>query len=183
MLEFHRFTLPDSPGQPQGVSRTVRPIDPLLVDEVWRETIAYPPGRVEAEAQAFLAQQPHAAAFARVVTEGQDPAVQKAAFGLCFLLFKIIEQSLGRPFPPVSEERITAAYEATTAWLGRSPDPSAASLLSASVDPGHPTLVAHILSVFYGDDGAADCDEDVRASLLLLLRTLSDALDLGQVET
>lgn len=158
MLEFHRFTLPETPRRPQGVSRTVRPIDPLLVDEVWRETMSYPPGRVEAEAEAFLTRQPHVATFAQAVTNGQDPAVRKAAFGLCFLLFKIVERSLGQPFPPVSEERITAAYEATTAWLERSPGPSATSLLSAFVDPDHPTLVAHILSVFYGDDGSPVLD-------------------------
>jgi hypothetical protein len=161
----------------------VRPIDPTLVDEVWREMMSYPVGRVEAEAQAFLARQPHVAAFARAMMKEQDPVVQKAGFGLCFLLLKILEQSLGRPFPPVSEERIAEAYEATAAWMEQSPQASPASVLAASSDPGHPTLVAHLLSVFYGDDGGhADYDEGVRASLLLLLRTLSDALDLGPVE-
>ncbi len=145
--------------------------------------MSYPAGRVEAEADAFLARQPHVAAFAHAVMKEQQPPVQKAAFGLCFLLFKILEKSLGRPFPPVDEERIVEAYEATRVWLEQSQPASAASLLSASSDPGHPTLVAHILSVFYGDDnGPADYDEGVRASFLLLLRTLSDALDLGPVE-
>jgi len=159
----------------------VRPIDPALVEEVWREMIGQPPGRVEAEAQAFLAQQPHAATFARAATEGQDPAVQKAAFGLCFLLFKILERSLGRPFPTVSEERLRDAYAVTVARLDGGHDAVAARLRAA--DPGHPTLVAHMLAVFYGDDGGpTDYDENVRASLLLLLRTLSDALDVGPVE-
>ena len=161
----------------------MRPIDPTLVDEVWREMMAYPAGRVEAEAQAFLARQPHVAAFTRAMIKEQDPIVQKAAFGLCFLLFKILEQSLGQPFPVVREERIAQAYDATTAWLEHAPAASPARVLSATSDPGHPTLVTHILSVFYGDDsGSADYDEGVRASLLLLLRTLSDALDLGPVE-
>jgi hypothetical protein len=161
----------------------VRPIDPTLVDEVWREMMSYPVGRIEAEAQAFLTSQPHVAAFAQAMIKEQEPVVQKAAFGLCFLLFKILEQSLGRPFPPVSEERIAAAYDATTAWMEQSPQASPASVLAASADPGHPTLVAHLLAVFYGDDsGPADYDEGVKASLLLLLRTLSDALDLGAVE-
>ena len=165
------------------LSATSDPGHPTLVDEVWREMMSYPAGRVEAEAQAFLAGQPHVAAFARAMIKDQDPVVQKAAFGLCFLLFKILERSLGRPFPLVSAERIADAYDATTAWLEHSPGASPASVLGASSDPGHPTLVAHILSVFYGDDHRpADCDEGVRASLLLLLRTLSDALDVGPVE-
>jgi hypothetical protein len=155
----------------------------MLVDEVWRDMMSYPVGRVESEAQAFLARQPHVAAFAQAITKEQEPAVQKAAFGLCFLLFKILEKSLGRPFPPVSEERLVDAYQSTTAWLRRTEGTSPASVLSASVDPGHPTLVAHILSVFYGDAGGpADYDESVRATLTLLLRALSDALDVGTVE-
>ena len=161
----------------------MRAIDSTLVDEVWREMMSYPVGRVEAEAQAFLARQPHVAAFAREMIKEQDPVVQKAAFGLCFLLFKILERSLGRPFPLVSAERIAEAYDATAAWLEHSPETSPASVLSATSDRGHPTLVAHLLSVFYGDDsGPADYDEGVRASLLLLLRTLGDALDVGPVE-
>jgi hypothetical protein len=159
----------------------VRPIDPALVDEVWREMIGCPPGRVEAEAQAFLARQPHAAAFARAATQSQDPAVQKAAFGLCFLLFKILERSLGQPFPTVSEGRLREACATAAARRERSPDAVAARL--HATDRDHPTLVAHVLAVFYGDEaGPADYDEGVRASLLLLLRTLSDALDVGPIE-
>jgi hypothetical protein len=159
----------------------VRPIDPALVDEVWREMIGQPPGRVEALAQAFLAQQPHAAAFARAATQGQDAVVQKAAFGLCFLLFKILERSLGQPFPTVSARRLQEADEASAASRERAPDAVTALLHAAA--PDHPTLVAHMLEVFYGDAaGPADYDESVRARLLVLLRTLSDALDVGSVE-
>jgi len=144
---------------------------------------SYPGDRVAAEAAAFLAQQPHVAAFARTMVGEQDPAVQKAAFGLTFLLVKILEKSLGRPFPPVSEARIVAAYEATKTWLDDSADASPSGVLAASPGPSHPTLVAHILSVFYADDeGSENYDEAIRASLQLLLTTLSGALDLGPVE-
>ena len=159
----------------------MRPIDAALVDEVWREMIGCPPGRIEVAAQAFLVQQPHAAAFARAATQGQDVTVQKAAFGLCFLLFKILERSLGQPFPTVSAGRLREAYEATAAGRERSPETVAARLHAA--DPEHPPLVAHMLAVFYGEDARpADYDENVRASLLLLLRTLTDALDVGPVQ-
>lgn len=159
----------------------MRGIDQALVDEVWREMLSYPPGRVDAEARDFLARQPHVTAFARTMTAAQDPAVQRAAFGLCFLLFKILEASLGRPFPPVREERIVDAYEGVTRWLDQREAADPASVLDAAAAPGHPTLVSHILSVFYGDGEAADYDEGVRASLFLLLRTLAEALDLGEV--
>ena len=159
----------------------MRGIDQALVDEVWRETAAFPPGRAEAEAMDFLERQPHVAAFCQVGTREQDAAVQKAAMGLCFLLFRILERSLGQPFPRLAEERIAVAHEATAEWLGRieSADPEA--VLRAADDPAHPTLVSYILSVFYGGR-AGECDERVRASLFLMLRTLSDALDLGEVE-
>ncbi|HET8578567.1 MAG TPA: hypothetical protein VFO18_15835 [Methylomirabilota bacterium] len=159
----------------------MRAIDQALVDEVWRETAAYPPGRVEAEAGAFLAQQPHVAAFAQAMTREQDPAVQKAALGLCFLLFKTLERSLGQPFPLLAETRIVQAHAAISDWLSRVETPDAAGVLSAADDPGHPTLVSYILGVFYGAT-AVECDDRVRAILYLMLRTLSDALDLGQVE-
>lgn len=161
----------------------MRPIDPALVDEVWRETIAYPPGRVEAEAEVFLARQPHVAAFARSATEGRDDTVQKAALGLAFLLFKILERSLGQPFPTVTEARLREASDAMASRLGHVPEEVAVGRLRSAVDAEHPTLVSHMLSVFYGDDaGHSDYDGDVRASLLLLLRTLSDALDVGPVD-
>lgn len=159
----------------------MRGIDQALVDEVWRETAAYPPGRVEAEAGAFLAQQPHVAAFAQTMTRDQDPVVQKAALGLCFLLFKTLERSLGRPFPLLAAARLREAYEATTDWLARSGTADAAGVLSAADDPAHPTLVSYILAVFYGG-AAGEYNEHVRAALFLMLRTLSDALDLGEVE-
>jgi hypothetical protein len=159
----------------------MRGIDQALVDEVWRETAAFPPGRVEVEAREFLARQPHVAAFCQTETREQDAVVQKAAMGLCFLLFRILERSLGQPFPLLEEGRIAAAHEATTEWLGsiESADPEV--VLKAADDPAHPTLIGYILSVFYGDR-AGECDERVRASLFLMLRTLSDALDLGEVE-
>jgi len=161
----------------------VRGIDPALVNEVWREVMAYPPGRVDTEAREFLSRQPHVAAFAQGVVKDQDPSVQKAAWGLCFLLFKILERSLGRPFPPVARDRLAEASEAARLSLERSERSSPSAVLDAGDDPAHPTLVSHLLSVFYGDGaGAADYDEGVRARLFLLLRTLCDALDLGEVE-
>jgi hypothetical protein len=145
----------------------VRGIDRELVDEVWRETTAYPPGRVDEEARDFLARQPHVAAFAHAITRGQDPVVQRAALGLCFLLFKILERSFGRPFPPLAESRIHRAHRAATDGPADAAD--------------RPTLSAHLIAVFYGD-GAEACDEQVRAGLRLMLRTLTDALDVGRVE-
>ena len=162
---------------------TVRGIDQSLVGEVWRELASFPPGRVEAEAAAFIGQQPDVTVFAQTMTRDQDPAVQKAAFGLCFLVFKILERSLGRPFPPVAAARISAAYEMTQNWLAHAETADAAGVLARAADPTHPTLVTHVLSVFYGDGAALDeYDAEVRASLLLLLKTLTSALDLGEVE-
>jgi hypothetical protein len=168
-------------GNPQGVSSSVRGIDQALVDEVWRETTSYPPGRIDDEARDFLARQPHVAAFAHAVTREQDRAVQRAALGLCFLLFKILERSLGRPFPLLAESRLRVAHDASTEWLATLESEEPEAVLEAAGPPGHPTLAAHIISVFYGD-GAEGCDERVRAGFVLMLRTLTDALDLGAIE-
>lgn len=164
----------------------MRAIDQSLVDEVWREIAAYPPGRAEEEARAFLQQQPHAAQFCQVVAKEFDPTVQKAALGLTFLLFKILEASLGTPFPPVAAHRIREAYEATTEWLeqwdGADPRMFLRSIQGGGEFP-HPNLVQYLLTVFYGSDPeSVDYDQEVKASLFLLLKTLSDALDIGEVE-
>jgi hypothetical protein len=159
----------------------VRGIDRTLVDEVWRETVSYPPGRVAEEASGFLARQPHVAAFAHSVTREQDAVVQRAALGLCFLLFKIIERSLGHPFPILSEARIQEAHRAVTAWLDTLGGLESDRVLETVSAPGHPTLPAYIIAVFYGES-AEGCDERVRAGFALMLRTLTDALDVGQVE-
>ena len=144
---------------------------------------AYAPARVASEAQRFLELQPHAAAFSQAVTGSFDPAVQKAALGLAFLLFKVLEASLGRPFPLLAEERVVAAYAETQAWLAEHAGAAPAALLEAIEHGEHPSLPAYILSVFYETGTAAGgYDETVRASLFCLLKTLTDALDLGRVE-
>jgi hypothetical protein len=158
----------------------VRSIDQALVDDVWRETTSYPPGRIDEEARAFLARQPHVAAFAHSVTRERDASVQRAALGLCFLLFKILDRSLGHPFPLLSESRIQDAHQAVTEWLETLDGPESDRVLETVGAPGHPTLPAYIISVFYGE-GAEACDERVRAGFALMLRTLTDALDVGQV--
>ncbi|HEY7650116.1 MAG TPA: hypothetical protein VID04_14040 [Methylomirabilota bacterium] len=158
----------------------MRPIEPALVDEVWRDIIQYPPEQIQAEAQEFLARQPDAAAFAAVLTREFDEPVQRAAFGLAFLLFKILERSLGRPFPPLAEARIQRAYEANVQWLAAT-EAGAESLLETLQAGAHQSLVAHILSVFYGGD-AASYDNDTHANLFLVLKTLTEALDIGAVE-
>jgi hypothetical protein len=153
------------------------------VDEVWRGMTAYAPARVASEAQLFLELQPHAAAFSQGVAGAFDPAVQKAALGLAFLLFKVLEASLGRPFPLLAEERILAAYAETQVWLAERDGVAPAQLLEALEHGEHPSLPVYILSVFYeGEAAAADYDATVRASLFCLLKTLTDALDLGRVE-
>jgi hypothetical protein len=162
-------------------SAAMRPIEPALVDTVWQEITHYPPERIQAEAHAFLTQQPHVAAFAGVLAKPFDEAVQRAAFGLAFLLFKILESSLGRPFPPLAEDRIQQAYEANVQWLAET-EAGAASLLDTLQAGEHPSLIAYILSVFYGGEATA-YDTDVRANLFLLLKTLTEALDIGAVES
>jgi hypothetical protein len=82
----------------------------------------------------------------------------------------------------VAGARIAAAYEVTQSWLAHGETADPASVLERAADPTHPTLVTHILSVFYGDAVPGDHDAGVRASLFLMLRTLSGALDLGEVE-
>ena len=151
------------------------------MDEVWRETTGYPPGRIDEEARDFLARQPHVAAFAHAVTREQDPTVQRAALGLCFLLFKILERSLERPFPLLAESRLRAAHDASKEWLAAREKEDPEAVLEAAGPPGHPTLAAYIMSVFYGENAEA-CDERVRAGFVLMLRTLTDALDLGDIE-
>jgi hypothetical protein len=180
VLEFQRFTLPENVPAGQGV---LRGIDPELVNEVWREMTRYAPERVAGEAQAFLAQQPHVAAFSHAVTRGNHETVQRAGLGLCFLLFKVLERSLGRPFPELAEARITDAYAATRAWLDGQETADPGTVVRAIDGAAHPSLVTHILATLYGGGGAgADYDDGVRATLALLLGTLTDALDLGPVE-
>src|ERR1700675_3887198 len=101
---------------------------------------AYAPARVGSEAQVFLELQPHAAAFSQSVTSAFDPAVQKAALGLAFLLFKVLEASLGRPFPLLAEERVMAAYAETQAWLAEHEGAAPAQLLEALEHGEQPRL-------------------------------------------
>jgi len=110
-----------------------------------------------------------------------DEVWRETALGLCFLLFKILDRSLGYPFPLLSESRIQGAHQAVTEWLDTLDGLESDRVLETVSAPGHPTLPAYIIAVFYGV-GAEGCDERVRAAFALMLRTLTDALDVGQVE-
>ena len=164
----------------------MRAIDQELVDEVWQEMIAYPPERAEDEARGFIQRQPHVAKLCQSATTEFDDHVKKTALGITFLLFKILEASRGAPFPTVTRQRITEAYQATTEWLERSEGVHPRIFLR-SVEGGgefpQPNLIQYLLTVFYGNDGeSAEYDEEVKATLFLLLKTVSDALEISPVE-
>ena len=94
-------------------------IDQSLVDEVWRALNDYDQVQAQGEARAFIRNQPHVAAFLRELTEEFDQEVQKAALGLVFLLFKVVEAHRGTSPGPISRERIQGAYDAATTWMER----------------------------------------------------------------
>jgi len=157
-----------------------------LVDGVWQEMIGYPPEKAEAEARRFLEGQPHVAEFCQDATREFDGGARKAALGLTFLLFKILEAGLGAPFPTVARRRIADAYQATTDWLERW-EGAHPGIFLRSIEAGEefpqPNLIQYLLTVFYrGDPESAEYDAEVRATLFLLLKTLSDALDIGPAE-
>ncbi len=161
----------------------MRAINRALVAEVWQDLTGYGAARTDEEARAFLTRQPFVAGFSHALTQGQDEAVQRAALGLCFLLFKVLEASLGRPFPEVAEARIVAAHAEARAAIAELGAPEADTVLRAMDGGTEPGLVAHILAAFYGGAGAAaGYDDGVRANLALLLGTLARALDLGRIE-
>lgn len=164
----------------------MRAINQGLVDEVWEEMVTCPPEKAEDEARRFLKRQPYVAELCQSAIKEFDDQVKKTALGLTFLLFKILEASLGAPFPTVTRQRITEAYQATTEWLEQweGADPR---IFLRSIEAGeefpHPNLIQYLLTVFYGGDPeSVEYDAEVKATLFLLLKTLSDALDIGPVE-
>jgi hypothetical protein len=164
----------------------MRAIDQTLVEEVWREMAAYDVECAAAGAKNFLTYQPHVAEICRELTKEFDATAQKAAFGLAFLLFKIVEASLGTSFPTIARERIIQAYETTTEWLEQWDGAEPRIFLKAVQGGGefpHPNLIQYLLTVFYGGDPeSAEYDGEVKAGLFLLLKTLVDALEIGEVE-
>ena len=169
-----------SAGQGDFARESIR----TLVDEVWREMTRYAPERVAVEAQAFLAQQPHVAAFSHAVTQGANEAVQRAALGLCFLLFKVLERSLGRPLRKAgggADRRRLRRHPrlARRAGGGRSRHGGTGDGRRRAPEPGHPHS-RH--AVWRRRGGGGLRRRRVRANLALLLGTLTDALDLGPVD-
>jgi hypothetical protein len=158
----------------------MRTIDRALVEEVWRDIIAYPPDRVEAEARAFLQRQPHVATFARTVMQGFDEAVQGAAIGLAFLVVKIAEASREEPLASLSEEHLLRASQASGE---RHAEGWGFDAAAGGAGDAHLGLARHIMAVFYGGDpNAGGYDDGVKATLAGLLTTLTEALDLGEAE-
>ena len=161
-------------------------ISQKLVSDVWQEMISYPPERAEAEASRFLERQPHVAELCQKATQELDDPARKAALGLTFLFFKIVEASLGAPVQMVTRQRIVDAYRATTEWLERW-EGAHPGIFLRSVEAGEefpqPNLIQYLLTVFYGGDPESEeYDDEVRATLFLLLKTLSDSVDFGPLE-
>jgi len=153
------------------VARPVDDGDPLDA-EPFRDLVGDPPENREDHG------------FVRFVAERFDEAVQNAAVGLGFLLFKILEASVGGPFPAVAEARIRTAHEAVAEWLAQWEGADARTLLQSVEGEGHHSLITHMLSVFYAGDAQSPAyDEEVKARLFVLLKTLTEAVDLGEVET
>lgn len=159
--------------EPQG-------IDPSLVHEVWRTLTEYDPIQAEREAKAFIGNQPHVAAFLRDMTRELDQDVQKAALGLVFLLFKVVEAHRGTRPGPLSIDRVHQAYESTVAWVERWDGAEERFFqrgLETSGEFPTPHVVQYILDTFYGgDSGPEEYDSEVKGALFLILMTLADAL-------
>ena len=128
----------------------MRGIDQTLVDEVWRETASIRPGGSTRKRATSWPDSHTWPPSPHSVTREQDASVQRAALGLCFLLFKVLDRSLGRPFPLLSESRIQDAHQAVTEWLDTLDGPESDRVLETVGAPGHPTLPAYIIAVFYG---------------------------------
>ena len=160
----------------------MRPIDRGLVDEVWGEILEYHPARLQMEAAAFLDQQPHVGAFTNLVGRDFDDTVPRTAFGLAFLLFKILERGRGQALPILEEDPINVAYETNVDWLAALDGGEAALMEAVESKPDrHP--LGYVLSVFYeGDGDPGGYDIRVRANLYLMLKTLAEALDAGPAE-
>ena len=157
-------------------------MDRGLVDEVWGEVLEYHPARLQMEAAAFLDQQPHVGAFTSLVGRDFDDTVPRTAFGLAFLLFKILERSRGRSLPVLGEEPINVAYETNVDWLAAM-DGGEAALMETVESGADLNPLGYILSVFYeGDGDPGGYDIRVRANLYLMLKTLTEALDAGSAE-
>jgi len=160
----------------------VQPIDRGLVDEVWGEILEYHPARLQMEAAAFLDQQPHVSAFTSLIGRDFDDTVQRTAFGLAFLLFKILERGRAQALPALGEDPINAAYEVNVDWLAAMEGGEAALMETVESGPD-PNPLGYILSVFYeGDGDPGGYDLSVRANLYLMLKTLTEALDDGAGE-
>jgi len=169
----------NAPGLYNG---RVQPIDRGLVDEVWGEILEYHPARLQMEAAAFLDQQPHVGTFTSLVGREFDDTVQRTAFGLAFLLFKVLERSRAQSLPVLGEEPINAAYEANVDWLATMEGGEPALIEAVESGPDLNPL-SYLLSVFYeGDGDPGGYDIRVRANLYLMLKTLTEALDAGAPE-
>jgi len=82
--------------------------------------------------------------------------------------------------------RPPVAPEATTEWLelweGADPRIFLRSVQGGGEFP-QPNLIQYLLTIFYGGDPeSVDYDQEVKASLFVLLKTLSDAVDVGESE-
>ena len=155
-------------------------IDQSLVEEVWRSLREYDPVQAQGEAKAFIRNQPHVAEFLRDFTGEFDKEVQKAALGLAFLVFKVVEAHRGAPPSPISRARIQEAYDATVAWVERWDGAEEKLFLRACETSGEfpiPNLVQYVLQTFYADDsGAPEYDQEVKGNFFLILKTIVDAL-------
>lgn len=155
-----------------------------LVDETWQEISQYPFDRMAQESERFIKVQPHAALIILAFTEGCDEEVRSLALYLAYVVFRMFEKSARGKIPPLSGEAVENAFSANENWLKSIKDMDERLLerrMKYSRDLRQPFVIQYVIEALYEESEEEDyqdfLDDDSRATILIVIKTLIDALD------
>ncbi|MFQ5882425.1 MAG: hypothetical protein ACE5I9_08130 [Candidatus Methylomirabilales bacterium] len=156
-------------------------IDQRLIDETWQRIRRYDTGTAVAEAQRFAREQPAVLRFTREFLREFDEGAQGTALGLVYLLFQVVEAARREPLPSLSPRQIEEGYAINAEWL------DALDRIESGPPerwqdhlPRSPAALYILQAYSPPQEKKGLLNSRVKAHLLILLKTLLEALEEGE---
>ncbi len=160
----------------------MNPISNQNVEDVWTEVGGWDPVKAAQEIGQFQKNQPALVTFLFTQTENSEPTVAETGIYLLFLIYRVFEQTYGRPIPAISAQTIVSRHNANVQLVEGLEEAQESSLMREAEFSlsRQPALYQYLTESLYGASAAIDESELSREDsgfLFLLFKTIIEVID------
>lgn len=144
------------------------------VDDVCSEVNEYTDDRMMKEFDAFFKEQPSICDFITELTSESAMKLQELALFMSYMVYKAVKKGLPEGVPPVSAERIEAAYRESEGWIERINQGAEVADMPLDTEP---YLIQYVISELNQplEDGSLLEDEQ-KGEVFFVLKTVISSL-------